>query len=130
MQDQQMQYMFMYVYHVHAHAHAHTQSHMHTQSHTRIHAYAYVYIRLSIHPILGEEKREGGREGGISINDIPDCDGHVHTYVHHENRSLIQSLALMRSAIIKVHVCTSGMCEWYMQMCMSVCTCTCYSPLK
>ena len=35
----------------------------------------------------------------ISINDIPDCDGHVHTYVHHENRSLIQSLTLMRSAI-------------------------------
>ena len=67
----------------------------------------------------------GGREGGISINDIPDRDGHVHTYVHHENRSLIQSLALMRSAIIKVHVCTSGMCEWYTQMCMSVCTCTC-----
>ena len=27
-------------------------------------------------------------------------DGHVHMYVHCENRSLIQSLALMRSAII------------------------------
>ena len=25
---------------------------------------------------------------------------YVHTYAHHENRSLIQSLALMRSAII------------------------------
>ena len=33
------------------------------------------------------------------INDIPDCDRHVRTYVHHENRSLIQSLALMRSAM-------------------------------
>ena len=31
----------------------------------------------------------------MSINNIPDCDGHV----HHENRSLIQSLVLMRSAI-------------------------------
>ena len=29
------------------------------------------------------------------INDIPDCD----RYVHHENRPLIQSLALMRLAI-------------------------------
>ena len=35
----------------------------------------------------------------MSINDIPDRDGHVHMYVHHENRSLIHSLALMRSAI-------------------------------
>ena len=39
----------------------------------------------------------------MSINDIPDCDGHihmyVHTYIHHENRSLIQSLALMRLAL-------------------------------
>ena len=34
----------------------------------------------------------------MSINDIPDHDGHVHTYVHHENRSLLQSLALMRSS--------------------------------
>ena len=37
---------------------------------------------------------------------IIDRDGHVHTYVrtyvHHENRSLIQSLTLMRSAIIEV----------------------------
>ena len=32
----------------------------------------------------------------ILINDIPDRD----THVHHENRSLIQSLVLMRPAII------------------------------
>ena len=38
----------------------------------------------------------------MSINDIPDRDGQVHTYVHHENRSLIQSLALMCSAIIRI----------------------------
>ena len=37
----------------------------------------------------------------VSINNIPDHDGHVHTYVHHENRSLIQSLALMHSAIMQ-----------------------------
>ena len=41
----------------------------------------------------------------MSINDNPDCDGqvHVHTYIRtsHENRSLIQSLALMCSAIIR-----------------------------
>ena len=34
----------------------------------------------------------------MSINNIPDCDRH--TYIHHENRSLIPSLTLMRSAII------------------------------
>ena len=37
----------------------------------------------------------------MSINDIPDRDGHVRTYVHHENRSLIQSPVLMHSAIEK-----------------------------
>ena len=37
----------------------------------------------------------------MSINDIPDHDGHVHTYVHHEIRSLIQRLTLMRLAIKK-----------------------------
>ena len=36
----------------------------------------------------------------MSINDIPDRDGCIHTYVHHENRSLIQSFVLMRSALI------------------------------
>ena len=36
----------------------------------------------------------------MSINDIPDRDGQVRTYVHHENRSLIQSLTLMHSAIM------------------------------
>ena len=34
----------------------------------------------------------------MSINNIPDCDEHV----HHENRSLIQSLTLMRSATIHI----------------------------
>ena len=43
----------------------------------------------------------------ISINDIPDCDRHVHTYVHYEKRSFIQSLALMRSAIICDLICSS-----------------------
>ena len=38
----------------------------------------------------------------MSINDIPDRDGHVHTYIHHENRSLIQSLALMHLAITEI----------------------------
>ena len=33
-----------------------------------------------------------------SINDIPDCDGHIHTYIYHENRSLSQSLALTQCA--------------------------------
>ena len=37
----------------------------------------------------------------MSINNIPDRDGHVHTYVHHENRSLIHSLALMHSAVMR-----------------------------
>ena len=36
----------------------------------------------------------------MSINNIPDCDRHIqYTYVHHENRSLIQSLALMRCVL-------------------------------
>ena len=37
---------------------------------------------------------------GVRTHNIPDRDGHIHTYIHHENRSLIHSLALMCSAII------------------------------
>ena len=44
----------------------------------------------------------------MSINDIPDRDGHVHTYVHHENRSFIQSLALMR--VDCMHKCRVSDC--------------------
>ena len=35
--------------------------------------------------------------------NIPKLNGHVHTYAYHENRSLIQSLALIRSAIISIY---------------------------
>ena len=38
------------------------------------------------------------------INNIPDHDGHVHVYIHRENRSLIQSLTLMHWAIISHRV--------------------------
>ena len=46
----------------------------------------------------------------MSINDIPDRERTriytcVHTYIHLENRSLIQSLALMRSAINLASYC-------------------------
>ena len=57
----------------------------HSQWASRQYYYAHVIVQMCVR---------------ISINDIPDRDGHVHTYVHRENRSLIQSLALMRSAII------------------------------
>ena len=35
----------------------------------------------------------------VTIRLTQKCDRHVRTYAHHENRSFIQSLVLMRSAI-------------------------------
>ena len=45
--------------------------------------------------------------------NIPKRDGHIRTYAHHENRSLIQSLALMRSAIISSQLCDMPYLEVY-----------------
>ena len=41
----------------------------------------------------------------VSTIDIPKCDRHVHTYAHPENRSLIESFMLMRSAITPTRFC-------------------------
>jgi len=42
------------------------------------------------------------------LRDIPERDHHVHTYVLCENRSLIQRLMLMRSAIMFGYIAMSS----------------------
>ena len=59
-----------------------------------LHQYYYAHVHKRIAQMCAR----------ISINDILDRDRHVHTHVRHENRSLIQNLALMRSAIIYAYV--------------------------
>ena len=48
----------------------------------------------------------------MSINNIPDRDEHVHVRKYHENRSLIQSLRLMHSAITSGAALVHRLCEF------------------
>ena len=61
-----------------------------THSQWALHQYYYAHVHKRIAQMCAH----------ISINDIPDRDRHV----RHENRSLIQNLALMRSAIIYAYI--------------------------
>ena len=61
-----------------------------------------VYVYIPVHGMCMRYASPG--QPAHVINDIPDRDGLVHMYVHHENRSLIQSLMLMCWAIKPAHV--------------------------
>ena len=68
----------------------------------RINTLIHVYTRMRSGPHTMSMHLRRSRPSlcaHMSINNIPDHDGHVHTSVHHENRSFIQRLALMCSAI-------------------------------
>lgn len=53
--------------------------------------------RLKFRAILVANKTWVANQLFLGMINIPGHDWHVHTYVHHENRSLIQSLTLMCS---------------------------------